>query len=69
MYFSLLSVKFLEYSLILQKVKAFFTIATFLFEICVDKLQHIFDRVALITDLVRRSHNASNFLFVFSFHS
>ena len=60
-YFLLLSVKFVEYSLILQKVKAFFTITTFMFEFCVD-------RVVLITDLVRRSQNASNVLFV-SFHS
>ena len=68
-YFLLLSVKFVEYSLILQKVKAFFTITTFMFEFCVDNLQHIFDRVVLITDLVRRSQNESNVLFVFSFHS
>lgn len=35
-YFLLLSVKFVEYSLILQKVKAFFTITTFMFEFCVE---------------------------------
>lgn len=68
-YFLLLSAKFVEYSLILQKVKAFFTITTLMFEFCVDNLQHIFDRVVLITDLVRRSQNESNVLFVFSFHS
>ena len=32
----LLSVKFVEYSLILQKVKVFFTITTFMFEFCVE---------------------------------
>lgn len=49
--------------------KSLFTITTLMFEFCVDNLQHNFDRVVLITDLVRRSQNASNVLFVFSFHS
>lgn len=44
--------KFLGHYLILQKVKTLFTIATFMFEFCVNSLQHIFDRVVLITDLV-----------------